>query len=1277
MKRTALASAIALALAGASVDAWAVTSTKDVAVIADKTQVRAGEIVNLAIMGLSSEEGRVDRFGEQDGSTLIATVKSKLGRVILGEHTPGEVEGAIASESNYAAFSVVGDVDLEPNIKYVKLEHGIGRVHIEYPVNAQYEDAAGNIIQDEITVLLQQRFRNTATAPERMVEFDDIAGIGVAPHNDCPPNERGAAGACPYHAETIKVEIMPPSIDPGGLDIVAFVPPVPDNVSPKQSPKQSVTACLAEGIIPATSDRYGRADCYVDAEPDGFYDNEDGIQGVMTVGLRGGQIVVKADTSSISGTIRVTLREVADLMAMENPMNPQMGQNAVRMMSDYLDRDAEGNLKPKEYVYTVRMIQGMAVLALDNRITKAGNYYIEAEFAVGDDAEVDEDGDGYAYSSVDMVYRDTLKMMPTGVPDSLELKSVKQRMLGDPTINDGGSPGTPLMVKFLDQYGNPTFNDPVETPTYAFGNPTTIEILDASGIANNDITPTGVVELQINPGEKSSMPVNGNEWLGDEPGELLAPQGVINLTAKAFGPAGTTLASNPVSISVLPAWLQADPIFETSPRAGDDFDAFKVVAFTSTGIAIHPGRIFVQNVSTEETSEVDPNTSASRSGIVEIRFLQSTVLGSQASVQDSMWHKKAYRWFLVSDEFGQYSQVLYQAPAGIGTNAGISMKLYDAHGMDPSKAWEKPNEDGTFTVVEDGSLTKVIQDTNKTVVDTKTVIPKGPKGRGSSKVLTIPEFAFKMADCFGNPVTVNPMPAVQPGDRDKGTGTFTVRSSNGTVAYRSAEGGAFGIPYRDYFLSVPDLTRSNVSLTYDTNLFKGDDRIEVKFTKPGLVAGPCRGPGAPTGDTGADPFLITTTVGTVDKEQKLETYIDAMKIPVNSEVPLTIESLVEDGKDKNDNTLYRLFSDYENVLVEMSIDVGENEEGWLPDIRELNWVEGMPVETAVSHGSLLDFTSLITGTNGRKVFVVYGGPVPRKPFTLTFDSVEKDAEGNSLLSVTRTIEVVETVAETLDRECSEKYRFACETEEACGGVGGEWLVNTEQCEDPDVACEERLGIFVDNVCYESDPTSGKAETASRLAAASSIDPAYGGADQSETMFSGGLLNRTQKSTVFESGMADSPVIVKINDKIVTAGVLKVQPEDVGKRADVVVGAFHESPRYIYADSSLDGGAWYMLAGCNKASTLATDAKCPSTGWQVKWWPMDDGGYPILSELEPLETVTLTSQTHTVTMYEGNFYYTGPLWIYFGYIVELDDPENPDQPFKVVYNQEPIYINIEK
>jgi len=209
-----------------------------------------------------------------------------------------------------------------------------------------------------------------------------------------------------------------------------------------------------------------------------------------------------------------------------------------------------------------------------------------------------------------------------------------------------------------------------------------------------------------------------------------------------------TLSSNPVTINVQQDWLQADAIFENPPRAGDDFDAFKVVAFSSTGVAMHPGRMVVKNVSTNEQSASDPNTSASRSGIVESRFTQATVLGSQKGVMDKRWHQRWHNWFLVSDEQNRYSQVLYAAPWGVGTNAGVSMKLYNAHGPSPVvdaatkkpkpfKEWE--NEDGTRTEVMDGALTKVVYNDRGAVVKTETIIPKGPEGRGNTKVLTIPE----------------------------------------------------------------------------------------------------------------------------------------------------------------------------------------------------------------------------------------------------------------------------------------------------------------------------------------------------------------------------------------------------------------------------------------------------------------------------------------------------------------------------------------------------------
>ncbi|OQW94116.1 MAG: hypothetical protein BWK79_07545 [Beggiatoa sp. IS2] len=256
MKKTALASAISLVLASSS--AWAITSTKDVAVIVDKTEVRAGEIVNVAIMGLDSQNGKIDPLGEQDGSVLIATVKSKLGKVILGSATPGEEVQENVTPSVYTPFSVLNaPIENELNVKYIRLLQGVGRVHIEYPVNAQYQAKDGGLISDEITVLLQQRFSSgtsTTGSGGRNVEFSDVAGIGVMPGSDCPPDVRGSKSACLYKADPIKIKIGPPSTDPGKLDIVAFVP------APTIADLNPVSDCMDKGIIPATLDKYGKAD---------------------------------------------------------------------------------------------------------------------------------------------------------------------------------------------------------------------------------------------------------------------------------------------------------------------------------------------------------------------------------------------------------------------------------------------------------------------------------------------------------------------------------------------------------------------------------------------------------------------------------------------------------------------------------------------------------------------------------------------------------------------------------------------------------------------------------------------------------------------------------------------------------------------------------------------------------------------------------------------------------------------------------------------------------
>lgn len=133
LKKTALASAITLALAGGQ--AIAVTSTVDGQFILDRTSVKAGEFVNLAMVGLN-DEGEVDKFGEQQGATIMAVVSSVQGTIQAG--------GSSGLTPELGSFST--------SVKYVALSQGNGEVTIKYD-----EDAEGT---DTITVELQESFPN-------------------------------------------------------------------------------------------------------------------------------------------------------------------------------------------------------------------------------------------------------------------------------------------------------------------------------------------------------------------------------------------------------------------------------------------------------------------------------------------------------------------------------------------------------------------------------------------------------------------------------------------------------------------------------------------------------------------------------------------------------------------------------------------------------------------------------------------------------------------------------------------------------------------------------------------------------------------------------------------------------------------------------------------------------------------------------------------------------------------------------------------------------------
>jgi len=179
-KKTVLASAIALAISGGSV--LATTSTKSGQFILDKTEITAGAegIVNMALLGLDIE-GKVDRYGEENGSVIMAVVTSEKGEVMNGSSQPGRTP---AAEEPYGG-------SFAAEVKYVVLNQGIGSVHIMYDPKVIGKTA----ITDNVTVKLQERIPTDRGG----VEFKDI-GVAV----------------------TKNIIVNPPNIDPMSLRITGF-----------------------------------------------------------------------------------------------------------------------------------------------------------------------------------------------------------------------------------------------------------------------------------------------------------------------------------------------------------------------------------------------------------------------------------------------------------------------------------------------------------------------------------------------------------------------------------------------------------------------------------------------------------------------------------------------------------------------------------------------------------------------------------------------------------------------------------------------------------------------------------------------------------------------------------------------------------------------------------------------------------------------------------------------------------------------------------------------
>jgi len=168
------------------------------------------------------------------------------------------------------------------------------------------------------------------------------------------------------------------------------------------------------------------------------------------------------------------------------------------------------------------------------------------------------------------------------------------------------------------------------------------------------------------------------------------------------------------------------------------------------------------------------------------------------------------------------------------------------------------------------------------------------------------------------------------------------------------------------------------------------------------------------------------------------------------------------------------------------------------------------------------------------------------------------------------------------------------------------------------------------------------------AASLTSDSSVGG---TASIFKGGVSKRVNNQY---GAYQTSNTVYQLLDSVKTAGILKIDAVDKGKRVEVLVAGLHVSSIYP------EGLAWYMLVGCNV---------CP-LGWnlRVESIPTRET-LPALEKIKPLKTVTLDSDYLTVYMYEGQLYYAGPLDIFLGYRV-VDTG-------KIVFSTTPIHLIIQE
>jgi hypothetical protein len=721
----------------------------------------------------------------------------------------------------------------------------------------------------------------------------------------------------------------------------------------------------------------------------------------------------------------------------------------------------------------------------------------------------------------------------------------------------------------------------------------------------------------MNDAEGDTDAKSGNDILGDEQNDFLnltpGTSETVSLVATVYdstGNSSTIAASVPLEIQVVPTSLTAEllPEFSADQIAGVEFDAFEVNVINDSGQRhvdasnnpVTPGKLVVTNMATGESGQANFNPDVDND--VRARFLQETDGNNQ---------------YIISDQEGQYAQILIDASAILGA-AATQVKLQNAHGEE--------------------------------VTD----IPPEAITADKMYYTLIPEVAIKLFDDYGNQVT-----GEQPLTSDD-TGQFTAESSNAAEILYNTPEFTYGIPGR-FIADAGNFLPSLLAVRYEatgTNQFAGQDAITVNsFTKPGL----------------ADKDLtVTTTIPAFSGVTDIVTYIEAPEntISVNSEVAISVEllnsegevfiepdpnaavnvALTVNGQEGDIVTPKRIFevqwTDYNltqtdcdtiagtfdaasNVCItadaltdiqcETIATANSNDKIMLRNGQCMEFVE-----IPVTSGQTLDFNV----TNGRKVFVVGAGATDGQ-FSLTFTSAD-----DTTITTTRTLNVGKIVPDACVPGSTEAAQMCDDTEQ----------------------CQSASGVWTGNICMAAD----------LMTATDVNEPDYqllGGT----AAFSGGALDTSLSAE--NSVFLQTITSLAATSEVKISGVIKVDDRHLGYPASLAVGVLHYDPA-LYLPSTGNEYQWFFLEGCD-TRIIGISQTCAVWGWDIVVWNFNSKtGMPNLFDLESLEPIDALAEFYQLDLYTGNM--PSGLWlIYYGYVVT-------DGPYagSIIYNEAGIRITVE-